>query len=156
MKRRQALLVLAGTALIAGLAARIPEESGVAAILFKRLKYLELDPDGVREFARDYISRRLMSAGKLRVVAAAGPLYARLSPAWGDLLSPDIEHGEDRIVTTFLLSSDFFAEGADAGRKVTYVGFFDPLRGGNPFASARCRAIQTSRLVHAAPCEAPC
>jgi hypothetical protein len=157
MRRRQALLVLGGVATLVGLGARLPEESGVTAILRKRLNYLELDPAGVREFARDYVARQLMSPGKLRVLAAVGPLYTRLSRGWSELLTADIEHGEERIVTTYLLSSDFFAGVDHADRTVRYLGFFDPLGGGgNPFANPRCQVVQARRFPPTASCEVPC
>jgi hypothetical protein len=46
-----------------------------------------------------------------------------------------IRHGEERVTTLFLLSSDFFVNGADISRPVSYVGYYDPARAcGNPFA----------------------
>jgi hypothetical protein len=57
-----------------------------------------------------------------------------VTPSCLNLLTDDIRRGEDRVVTTFLLSTDFFELGSDEARAVHYVDFFDPLRCGNPFA----------------------
>jgi len=154
MKRRQVLMGFAGLAVVAGLAAHSSEEAGVAAVILKRLSYLRLDLRGVRQFARDYAARGLISAGKLRAVSAVGVLYRDLPQRWADFLTRDIGHGEERIVTTFLLSSDFFdsnGKPAEAEvRPVHYVGFFDPLRGGNPFARLRVQTGWISGATGAA------
>lgn len=154
MKRRHVLMGLAGLAVAAELTVHSSDEAGVAAVIFKRLSYLDLDPRGVRQFARDYAARRLMSPVKLRAVSAAGALYSRLPQAWEDFLSRDIAHGEERIVTTFLLSSDLFRGSKSAAerekRVVRYLGFFDPLRGGNPFARLRAQTGSSSGAIGAA------
>jgi hypothetical protein len=138
MRRREILLALTGFGLAAAVSSRLlraSDEEGVAAIVFKRLKYLKLDPEGVREFARDYSATGVISSAKLRVVAAAGPLYRNLPLSGANPLANGIRHGEERIVTTFLLSSDFFLSGADEGNTVHYLRFFDALQGcRNPFA----------------------
>jgi hypothetical protein len=42
---------------------------------------------------------------------------------------------EDSLVSTYLLSSDFFLNGADESRKINYVAYYDPMRPcQNPFA----------------------
>jgi hypothetical protein len=134
MNRRIVLLGVAGLAVASGLGMHVSEDDAVAEILFKRLSYLRLDEEGIRQFARDYTARHLISAGKLRALALAGPLYVWLPAGGNGLLTRDIRHGEERIVTTFLLSTDFFQNGADERRPVRYVGLHDPLRCGNPFA----------------------
>jgi hypothetical protein len=41
----------------------------------------------------------------------------------------------DGFASTYLLSSDFFVNGADAGQLVRYLRLYDPVRAcGNPFA----------------------
>jgi hypothetical protein len=135
VKRRSVLAVVAGLGLSGALGWRFfggSEEDGVAVIVHKRLDYLKLDPAGVRQFSRDYAERRLISGAKLRAIAGAAAAYQRL-----DFLAGIVRHGEDRIVTKYLLSSDFFRSGADESRTVHYLGFFDPLRScGNPWARA--------------------
>ena len=109
---------------------------GVVEILHKRLSYLKLDIRGVRQFAHDCAARGLISAHKLRALSVAGALYERVPQTWFDFLAPDVPQGEERVVTMFLLSSDFFP-GADEGRTVQYLGFFDAQLRVNPFARLR-------------------
>jgi hypothetical protein len=139
MRRRNALLGVASLVVVGGFRLNGSEEEGVEAVLFKRLRYLRVDEQGVRQFARDYAARHLISTVKLRAVAVAGSIYRRVPQACTNLLTMDIQFGEERIVTTFLLSSDFFPVGssdyaAGGNRVIRYLRFFDPLRCGNPFA----------------------
>ncbi len=47
-----------------------------------------------------------------------------------------LEALEERICTAFLMSSDFFKNGADESRPVRYLALYEPTRIGcaNPFA----------------------
>ena len=45
----------------------------------------------------------------------------------GTVAAVSYTHLEDRITTQFLISSDFFANGADTSRRVTYLGYYDPM-----------------------------
>jgi hypothetical protein len=111
------------------------EQDAVITILYKRLDYLKLDEAGVQQFARDFIARTAMRQEKLRLVAAFAPLYRQLPTSPDNVLSHATRLGDDRVVNRYLLSSDFFATGADESRIVRYVGYFDPMRAcGNPFA----------------------
>jgi hypothetical protein len=115
--------------------ASLAPEDAVKTIVYKRLDYLSLDPAGVRQFAADYVAAMDISTAKLRLIAAVAPLYRRLSSAPGHFLYRSARYGEERVVTRYLLSSDFFSSGADENRIVRYLGFYDPLQAcGNPFA----------------------
>lgn len=135
MKRRQFLFALAALGATGGLAslALRTEVAAVAAVIHKRLSYLRLDRDGVKQFAHEYVSRGLTSARKLRALSASRWIYERTPQSWLGFLAPGFEFGEDRIVSAFLLSSDLFP-GRDERRVVRYVGFFDGRLRANPFA----------------------
>jgi len=114
---------------------RARDEDAILMVLRKRLDYLQLDPAGIRSFARDLASRRLLSRGRLRLMMTFSPLYRRFDLNGQNFLAVAIRHGEERIVSNYLLSSDFFINGADQSRIVRYLGFYDPLRAcSNPFA----------------------
>jgi len=106
----------------------------VAEMLDRRLTFLDLEPDGVERFSQD---------------VAKVTAQIQISPT-GELLEPrapviegiafQIENGavrlyEDTLVRKFLLSSDFFIEGADESKTVHYLGWFDEFAPCcNPFA----------------------
>jgi hypothetical protein len=145
MKRRTFLAGAVAAASAAsgllGLAySRSSQEKTIASIVYKRLPYLKLDHAGVQQFARDFAARRLLSGARLRLVGLVWPVYRRLpldhsGSRLGSSLRDRLEHAEERIVSTYLISSDFFTHGADQSRVVCYRGCYDALSHacGNPF-----------------------
>lgn len=138
-KTRRVLLLAAAPALLLGgstyglLRWQISEpEDFVLDVLQRHLPDLQVDAAHRVTFARDYVQHREDYRRQLRAFAAgAGPFRLALKTG---LLSKD--HGfrrtQDQIVALFLLSTDFFQNGASLERPVTYLGFYDPL-------SAICR-----------------
>jgi hypothetical protein len=111
------------------------DEEAIIAVLEKRLHYLNMDPSGLKKFARDLAGSHSVASGRLHVLTAAGILYTRPSFDGHNFLTDGIRHGEERIVTHYLLSSDFFQNGADETEVVQYIAAYDPVRAcGNPFA----------------------
>jgi hypothetical protein len=114
---------------------RSNQEEAVLLVLRKRLDYLRLDQRGARAFAADLVARRLLSPMRLKLIGAVAPLYMHVGLNGHDALQETIRHGEERVVSSFLLSSDFFVNGADTTRIVRYLGLYDPLQAcSNPFA----------------------
>jgi hypothetical protein len=137
MKRRYFLL--SGLAGVCGLVgwryASSSDDGAIIKVVYKKLGYLKLDDAGVRQFARDLVKVKLISSARLRIIDAAGPLYTRPALISDNKIDNAIRHGEDRVVTQYLLSSDFFHNGADEQRTVRYIRYYDPLIAcGNPFA----------------------
>ena len=140
--RRQFLLA----ATVGGIAALTPwrfsrgsEEDAVIAVLRKRLDYLMLDELGLRAYARDLVDRQIVSSTKLRLIEVAAPIYTHLDvSSYENVLSQVVRHGEERVASLYLLSSDFFLEGADETRIVRYRSYYDPIHQPrackNPFA----------------------
>ncbi len=113
----------------------VTDQAAIIGIINRRLGYLRLDAAGVQRFAQDVVATRAISDQKLRALAAAGPLVARLPLPRDSSLTRDIDYGEDRLVTDYLLSTDFFMMGADPTRIVRYLRHYDPLQAcGNPFS----------------------
>jgi hypothetical protein len=110
-------------------------QDGIVAIVYKCVGYLKLDPAGVRQFALDLDAKHQISTSKLRLIAATAPVYSHMQfDGTGDR-SEQFRFGEDSIVTSYLLSTDFFTMGCDENRVVRYVALFDAVRGcSNPFA----------------------
>ncbi|MGC2460768.1 MAG: hypothetical protein WA446_07340 [Steroidobacteraceae bacterium] len=146
MKRRAFLTSL--VAVCAGIAGwrfvTGSQENSIVLILHKRLGYLQLDPAGVEQFARDYVATKMLSNAKvrvifsnfkLRVIDELAPLYTRAALLPAGKLSRLMSTGEERVATEYLLASDFFTNGADQKRLIKYTGLYDPMRAcGNPFA----------------------
>ena len=140
--RRQVIAgVLGGLAAVTGWRYwRSNEEDAILLVLRKRLDYLQLDPQGARAFATDLAASHLLSRMRLKLIGTFAPLYTRFGLNGHDALQAGIRHGEERVVSNFLLSSDFFINGADTARTVRYLGFYDPLRAcSNPFARFAAR-----------------
>lgn len=141
MNRRQFLV-----ATVAGLGALATgryvlgnEEDAIIAVLRKRLDYLILDEKGLHGYAADLVDKKIISSRRLRSVDAAGPIYANLEmPPFSKTLTYEVRHGEERVISLYLLSSDFFLNGSDETQVVQYLGYYDPIsqsrRCANPFS----------------------
>jgi len=137
MKRRHFVLAAAvGLGGALGLRfALSKDESAIVKTIYKKLDYLKLEAAGVRSFARDLAAHGVISSSRLLIIDAAGPLYTHFEMPKSNKLGNLIRHGEDRVVTLYLMSSDFFKNGADESRVVQYLGYYDPLVAcNNPFA----------------------
>jgi hypothetical protein len=138
MQRRVFLLsgVVALSASAAWLYFGSSPADAVAMVLRKRLAYLTLDADGVRRFAHDLLAKNGISAAKIHLLSAIRPVYAGNPLSAGhNELAYLLRHGEDRIVGSYLICSDFFINGADQTRLVKYLGPLDSRHAcANPFA----------------------
>jgi hypothetical protein len=140
INRRQ--LLAASIAGIVGLTTwrffRSSDADAIVAVLRKRLDYLILDEQGLYAYANDLAARKIISSSKLRLLDVAGPIYTHLVPSHRNAAVRELQHGEERVVSLYLLSSDFFANGADETKAVRYRGFYEPLRRllpcSNPFS----------------------
>lgn len=142
ISRRRLLL---GGAALAALAAggwavgRFGLQSQIAAILRRRLSFLQLDPAGVRQFAKDQtaaiLGKKIPTWNRLRyhLFAGGAASFQRFYRS-ADARSRK-ERMEDGIISTYLLSTDFFTGGMDESRIVRYVRYYDAgLPCQNPFA----------------------
>jgi hypothetical protein len=69
------------------------------------------------------------------VIDSAGPLYSDTHVSPDGRFGNALRHGEDHVVTQFLISSDFFINGADTSRVVKYRSWYGAqVPCGNPFA----------------------
>jgi hypothetical protein len=140
--RRSLILGAAGLAAAGGVGWYVGSrgfEARIAAVLHRRLDYLRLDPDGVRRFARDQVAavygKKVPTWNRLKYhfLSAVAPSFTRYYRSTDH--RSRLERLEDGMVTTFLLSSDFFLNKADESRIVQYIAYYDPSRPcQNPFA----------------------
>lgn len=111
-----------GTLIFRALRRRTSRPNAIALVIERNLGYLQSRAEDRERFARDF--------------ALVAPMAeARLAERerWSNAR---VEALEERICTTFLLSSDFFRNGADESRPVRYLALHEPTRAGctNPFA----------------------
>jgi hypothetical protein len=140
--RRGFLLAGLGVVVVAGVGVigfgRVAGQSHIVASVRRRLPFLKLDEAGLQAFAHDQVS----------VLLAKRPTWNRIKFHYSSLFEKPLtrfkgsstdkrdrwQRMDDSFASTFLLSSDFFTNGADTTAVVRYVGFYDPLRPcGNPF-----------------------
>jgi len=148
IKRRRFLLGGLGIAALAAVSvwgAGIGAEAEIAAAVRRRLAFLRIDDAGLHAFTKDYL-RSTKDYVLLRLAKHPSwyswkfHLYSLLRGKVDRLgLSRDTRSRRQRLeelwATIFLLSSDFFAAGANESRVVRYVGLFDPMRPcASPFA----------------------
>ena len=142
ISRRRMIVGGIGVVGVGGLAAwglgRIGLKAEIVALLKRRLDYLKLDEQGVQTFATDRVdamfNKKIPTWNRLRYHFGAGIPSARRFQRSTDARSRVVRF-EDAVVQLYLLSSNFFIDGADESRVVRYVGYFDPMHPcQNPFA----------------------
>jgi hypothetical protein len=142
IKRRRFLIGGLAVAGIAGLSVwgfgRSVIESEIVSLLRKHLRYLKLDEAGLRSFAKDQttmiLAKRVsMSRMRYHVVSNLSSSYRRFERSTDS--GSSIERAEGAVVSTYLLSSDFFVHESDEALTIRYLGYYDPMRAcSNPFA----------------------
>jgi hypothetical protein len=143
ISRRRLIVGGLGAVGAAGLGAwglgRLGFQMEIASILRRRLGFLKMDEGGIRAFAKDQtrgtFSKKIPTWNRLRyhMLASGASSFKRF------YRSTDARSRmggfEDTLVSTYLLSSDFFWNGSDESRTVNYVAYYDPNRPcHNPFA----------------------
>jgi hypothetical protein len=141
IKRRRILKIGLGIVAVAALGVwgvDLASESEIVSAVRRRLGFLRLDEAGLHSFAKDYISGLLAKRPSwYRWKYHVQSLFRKPGARWG--ISTDTrsrrERLADNLATLYLLSSDFFLNGADESRPVKYVSLYDPMRAcGAPFA----------------------
>jgi hypothetical protein len=132
MRRRSVLGALGGgLALLAAAGWRTTPkhtlQEVVVAVLRQRLPYLRLEEEGLKRFAIDLVKNAVISPLRLRTLGALLPVYQRVSLSGEEQYIPELLHGEERITTLYLISSDFFQNHQREDREIRYLGYYDPL-----------------------------
>jgi hypothetical protein len=138
MKRRAFLVGAAALCAVGGVAWRFQRSSNeraIADILKKRLDYLQLDESGVQRFAHDFAERKILNRRLLNTVDALWPIYRYVPLKWHYSWATRANYAEERIVSNYLIATDFFANGADYAKPVMYLGYYDAMTHAcaNPF-----------------------
>ena len=104
----------------------------IVYVLRDKLSYLSLEERDLQVFADAFASDYGTIGYKGHLLALSRPFLSLVDKVRGD----EITRFEDRVVSEFLLSSDFFRNAADETRPVRYVAYYNPynLACANPFA----------------------
>jgi hypothetical protein len=100
-------------------------------ILQRSLPGYDLEPDGLALFTDEYFAKK-KSATKLRLFAAAQPVV-NAKPVLPEDMAEDVEEEERRILSNFLIGSDFFENYPRGRREITYRGSAEACS--SPFAT---------------------
>ncbi len=98
----------------------------VVAILRRRVGYLKTPPGCFQEFAESYLVDKAKYRELLDQLAVlAFPLtYVTIYPFLS--MNHGLRRLENTVVSQFLLSTDFFQNGADESRELKYIAYYDP------------------------------
>jgi hypothetical protein len=98
----------------------------IEAILTRRVGHLRVEAKAFSTFATAYLKARAEHEESLRHLSAASLVLQFFTPySWVGIRHP-LRRLENNVVSMFLLSTDFFQNGADERRLVSYVAFYDP------------------------------
>jgi hypothetical protein len=104
----------------------------IISVLHRKLAYMTLDEASLRTFADAFVNDYGTLGLKGEGLALSRPVFPIVDSPGTD----EVTRFENRVVSKFLLSSDFFRNGADETRLITYVAYYNPysLACANPFA----------------------
>lgn len=108
-----------------------PAEALIRAVLRDRFPDIQVTEDDLSRFAGDYLTHKvapeeiwlLRLAGSVPGVSLSHQLRDRLPGGVRNKLAAF----ENSVMNMFLLSTDFFLRGPEAGPVVSYVAYADPL-----------------------------
>jgi hypothetical protein len=104
------------------------ETNIIVAILENKLGKLKISDDAFLLFANEYVREKEQFKKQFTYLSLLSNIFTVMTP---DALLPmnhPLKRMEDNIVSNFLLSTDFFQNGADINKKVNYLGFYDPYK----------------------------
>lgn len=103
----------------------------IFTVFEKRLSYLKWDKTEVMIFIQDFmanIDNKIYIQNKLNKFSFLYPLYNYTNLLDKTPFASKIRSFEEKVVTNFLLSTNFFREGADETKPVKYLFYYDPYK----------------------------
>jgi hypothetical protein len=135
IKRRTFLFGGLGVIVVAGLGVigigPVAARSQVASLVRKRLNFLKLDEAGLQQFAHDQVAsllakRPTWNRWKYHFLTIFTKQFSQYGGYSNDKRTR-VQRMADNLSTLYLLSSDFFVNGADESRTIEYTGLYDSL-----------------------------
>lgn len=104
----------------------------------KRIAFLQWDRMEVKQFIQDFMAdaRNAAFIQKVNKLSYMYPIYTYTNLLEMTHYQNKIQNFEERVISRFLLSTDFFLDNADETQPVTYLSYYDPHRSPcqNPFS----------------------
>lgn len=118
------------------------QQERIAQILLaafdKRIAFLQWDRNEVKQFIQDFMAdaRNQDFLKKVNKLSYLHPIYRYTNLLEKTSYANKLRNFEERLISKFLLSTDFFWDGANEAQPVTYLSYYDPHRTPcqNPFA----------------------
>lgn len=103
-------------------------EAYVRSVVRERLSYLSFGDDVLDQFTADFMRYSpAMADTRGRVISATGVVLSRaLSRIAGSTWEDRVAAFEEKVASDFLLATDFFDEGRDISRQLSYILFPEP------------------------------
>ena len=136
VRRRLLLGGLLGACVVAGVGMTVlplaPEER-LKRLLRSRLHYLQIPDEAIESFTKDFIADSETRFNHFR-----SSMYVAQRAIYGvEVFSERLPffRFERFVISSFLLSTNFFRQGADPSKPIRYVAYNDPYKLGcaNPF-----------------------
>lgn len=102
----------------------------IRAIVERHARGMQIASADIDRFASDFGPELMGFTGNSAAWAGIlAPAYRMLDLlAWSETLGSQLRLLEDHVMTRFLMSTDFFFNGADSGKPVRYLVLYDPLK----------------------------
>lgn len=104
------------------------ETNIIVAILENKLGKLKISDDAFLLFANEYVIEKEQFKKQFTYLSLLSNIFTVMTPYALLPMNHPLKRMEDNIVSNFLLSTDFFQNGADINKKVNYLGFYDPYK----------------------------
>ncbi|MDO1446008.1 hypothetical protein Q0590_07080 [Rhodocytophaga aerolata] len=105
----------------------VSTKSAITGIIQKELSYLNLDKQGIEQYAADY----LQYEGNVPRIELKLKMYRLLG------VNSEKSSIVSALIEKYLLSTDFFLKNMDESRKINYIGYYNPYNSpcANPFSA---------------------
>lgn len=131
--RRKLLLtsgVLGFGALVGGYVSWRNAKEGdvIVAILKRRLPWIQVNDGVFEQFSIELVNERRAFKKQLKLLGTMATLATFVTPYSLLPMGHPLRRIENYTVSNFLLSTDFFQNGADETKPVKYFGFYSPYK----------------------------
>ena len=100
----------------------------IIAILKRRLGRLRVEDGVFEEYSKHVVENRKSFEKQLKILGVVSGIASIITPYSLLPMGHPLRRLENYTVSNFLLSTDFFQNGADENKPLNYLGFYDPYK----------------------------